>query len=57
MSKKMYFLISFVLVLFLAGNGLAYETMIWDNDNPDDDGMHCQKCGFRWGAWSNVGAM
>ena len=32
MSKRKYFLISFVLVLSLAGNILAYETIIWDNN-------------------------
>ena len=32
MSNKLFFLISFVLVLCLAGNVLAYETLVWDND-------------------------
>jgi hypothetical protein len=37
MSKKTYFLISLVLVLSLAGNVLAYETILWDNDKGDGD--------------------
>jgi hypothetical protein len=37
MSKKMYFLISFVLVLSLAGNVLAYDTINWDNENGTGD--------------------
>ena len=35
MSKKMHFLISLVLLLSLAGNALAYDTINWDNDSGD----------------------
>jgi len=37
MSNKLYFLISFVLVLSLAGNVLAYDIMMWDNDEGNGD--------------------
>ncbi|MHC4387963.1 MAG: LamG domain-containing protein, partial [Planctomycetota bacterium] len=33
MSKKLLFLISFVLVLSLAASALAYDTVVWDNQN------------------------
>ena len=37
MSKKLYFLISFVSVLVLAGNVLAYDFVSWDNNDRGGD--------------------
>jgi len=39
MSNKLYFLISFVLVLVLAGNVLAYDQVSWDNNSLGGDQM------------------
>jgi hypothetical protein len=37
MSKKMYFLISFVVLLSLVTSASAYDTVIWDNDGGGGD--------------------
>ncbi|MHC4800397.1 MAG: hypothetical protein ACYTF1_27470, partial [Planctomycetota bacterium] len=50
MSKKLYFLISFVLVLVLAGNVLAYETMVWDNDLGTGDRLWDTSTNWTWTA-------
>jgi hypothetical protein len=48
MSNKLFFLISFVLVLSLAGNVLAYDTMVWDNDHGAGDRMWDTSTNWTW---------
>ena len=31
--------------------------MVWDSEDPDEEKMHCRKCGFKWSVWDNVGAV
>jgi len=31
------------------------HVMVWNSDDPNEEDMHCCKCGKKWSIWNNVG--